>query len=69
MIGRDLQRLRAVRDQARAIGRLLDNGPYQDPRISLPIGEAINAAARLEAFLADAVDTAQAELYRGPNKE
>jgi hypothetical protein len=69
MIGRDLDKLRAARDEARSIGRLLDNTPFQHPRISLPIGEAILAAARLESFLVDAIETAEAELYRGRSKE
>jgi hypothetical protein len=66
MQGRDLTRLRAWRDEARNISKRLDSATFQHPRISLPIGEAIQAAARLEAFLADVIDTVEAELYRGP---
>lgn len=68
MIGRDLERLRAARDTARGIVRMLGGKPFQHPRISLPIDEATNHAAQLEAFLADAVDTAEAELYNGPKE-
>jgi hypothetical protein len=66
--GRDLDKLRQARDEARRIGRLLSNKPFEHPRISLPIGEAILAVSRLEAFLADAIDTVEAELYRGPKE-
>lgn len=39
-----------------------DLGSFDHPRISLPIGEALRHVAQAEAFLADAVDTARAEL-------
>lgn len=64
MIGRDLDKLRRAHGQAQGIGRLLENKPFQHPRISLPVGEALQAVSRLEAFLADAIDTVEAELYR-----
>lgn len=64
MIGRDVERLQRMHDQARRIVLSLQREPYQHPRISLPIGEALMHASRLEAFLADAVETVEAELYR-----
>lgn len=66
MIIRDLNRLRGLQAQARQMGQsLVNTGAFQHPRISLPIGEAQRHLALAESFLADAADTAEAELYRG----
>lgn len=67
MYGRDLELLREMREQVSIMHhRLANKKPFQHPRISLPVGEAVRKTAELEQWLTDIVETVEAELYSGP---
>lgn len=63
MIGRQI---RGLKGHVQTLRRMQsDLEAYDEPRISLPVGEAARHMALAEAHLADAADTAEAELYLG----
>lgn len=66
---RELLRLRKMREEAKLAIHSLDGAQFQRPQITLPIGEALAAARKLEAWLEDAIFIVENELYNGPLKD